>query len=76
MLFHILRIWEYDWNKKRSFSIANLTNLKKCYFIFFQFGIFAIKKYFIFSKILPLSPIPVRGVESAPFGGFHVLHIC
>ena len=72
MLFHIFRIWEYDWNKKRSFSIANFPNLKKkCYFIFFLFGIFATKKkHFIFSKILPLNPIPVRGAESAPFGGF------
>ena len=44
---------------------------KKCYFIFFQFGIFAIKKkHFIFSKIFPLNPIPVQGAESAPFGGF------
>ena len=71
MLFHIFRFWEYDWNKKRSFSIANIPKLKKVFFsIFFQFGIFAIKKHFIFSQILPLNPIPVQGAESAPFGGF------
>ena len=29
-----------------------------------------LKKLFIFSKILPLNPIPVRGAESAPFGVF------
>ena len=29
-----------------------------------------LKKHFIFSKILPLNPIPVQGAESAPFGGF------
>ena len=62
MLVHIFRIWEYDWNKKRSFSIANFPNLKKkMLFHVFQFGIFAIKKHFMFSKILPLNPIPVQG---------------
>ena len=71
MLFHIFRIWEYDWNKKRSFSIANFPNLKKnviSYFSNLEYS--QLKKHFIFSKILPLNPIPVQGAESAPFDGF------
>ena len=40
------------------------------FFLFFQFGIFAIKKHFMSSKISPLNRILVRGAELAPFGGF------
>ena len=65
---------EYDWNKKRYFSIANFPNLKTILFhIFPIWNIRNFKKnHFMFSKILPHNPIPVRGGggESAPFGGF------
>ena len=77
MLFHIFRIWEYDWNKKRSFSIANFPNLKTnviSYFSNLEYS--QLKKHFIFSKILPLNPIPVRGTRGAPLVVFRVLHIC
>ena len=78
MLFHIFRIWEYDWNKKRSFSIANFPNLKKkCYFIFFQFGIYAIKKNILyFPKSYRLTLFPSGGPSRPPLVVFRVLHIC
>ena len=57
--------------KNDLFQLQIFQNWKKFFFPYFSNLEYSqLKKHFIFSKILPLNPIPVQGAESAPFGGF------
>ena len=67
MLFHIFRIWEYDWNKKRSFSIANFPNLKKnviSYFSNLEYS--QLKNILYFPKSYRLALFPSGGSSRPP----------